>query len=109
MIIQNGTIEVKNKVPGGIDPRTGYVIPSSEAQWLEPVPCQWQLTDFSYLERTSAGEHYTKASYSVLIEQVYGFAPRQVRLKDNSGAVLGEFSVIMQEELDAVCQTRIYI
>jgi len=109
MIIENGTIEVKNKTAGGIDPRTGYAIPSSEAQWLTPVPCQWSVTNFSYLARTAEGEHYVKASYSILIEQVYGFAPKQIRLTNAAGEVMGEFSVVRQEELDAVGQTRIYV
>lgn len=109
MIIANGTIEVKSKTSTGIDPRTGYPVPCTEPQWLTPIPCQYEATSFSYLARTVEGEHYVMASYSVLIEQVYGFAPKQVRLKDKAGNVIGEFSVIRQDELDAVCETRIYI
>lgn len=109
MIIQNGTIECKSKTPGGINPLTGHAIPSSEAQWLSPIPCQWSVSNLSYVAESGSGERFTKASYVVLIEQVYDFSPRQVRLKDNSGNTLGEFSVISQEELDAVCQTKIII
>ena len=54
------------------------------------------------------GEHFTKAQYSILIEQ-QTVASEQLRLTDRGGTVLGEFSIISVEELDAVCQTKILV
>ena len=93
MIIPNGTIEVKQKTCGGIDPETGYARRSSDVVWSDPIPCQ-TLT--------------TSASYSVLIDE-QPFDGEQVRLKDSQGKVIGEFSIIQIEPLDAVCEIRIWI
>ena len=49
MIIPNGTIEFKEKAPGGIDPATGYPSKPKTASWSEPIPDseQLRLTDAS--------------------------------------------------------------
>ena len=92
MIIQNGTIEVKRKTGGGIDPE---------------IPCQYSANKYNQLGRVN-GEHFTTAQYSVLIEEQQ-FTAEQVRLKDRAGNVVGEFSVISVEPLEAVSELRIMV
>lgn len=107
MIIANGTIELKQKTGGGIDPETGYPVRSSSVSWGDPIPCQYSANKYSNLGRVN-GEHFTKAEYSVLIEE-QPFNAEQLRLKNRAGEVIGEFSVIQVEPLEAVCELRILI
>lgn len=107
MIIENGTIETKLKTVGRIDPSTGYPVKPSDVSWSTPIPCQYTANKYSNLGRVN-GEHFKTAEYSVLIEE-QPFDAEQVRLKDLTGAVVGEFSVISVEPLTAVCEIRILI
>lgn len=107
MIIANGTIEIKNKVVGGINPETGFPNAPSQVSWSNPIECQYSANNHNNLGKAN-GEHFTVASYSVLIEE-QPFSAEQVRLTDRTGVVLGEFSVISVEPLDAVCELRILI
>lgn len=104
MIIQNGTIEVKTKTGGGIDPQTGFPV-KGEEQWGEPIPCQLLPNRNDRLGRTN-GEHFTVASYVVLIDE-QPFDAEQVRLRTLDGQDLGEFSLMCAEPLEAVCQIRL--
>ena len=108
MIIENGTIEVKSKIAGGIDKATGFPIPSSNVAWSKPIPCQWQANKYNNLGKSEGG-NFTIAHYSILIESEQKFDAEQIRLKDNYGNVLGEFSVIAVEPLQAMCQLRITV
>lgn len=106
MIIQNGTIEAKEKTAGGIDPTTGYPIPST-SRWGEPIPCQYQYNQHNNLGRSN-GEHFIVASYAILIDEI-PFEAEQIRLRDRTGKTLGEYSVISAEPLEAVCQIKILV
>lgn len=106
MIISNGTIEIKSKNGGGIDPQTGFPTPAS-ASWGEPIQCQYKANRYNKLGRVQ-GEHFTAAHYEVLIEE-QPFEAEQVRLKNRSGETLGEFSIMEVEPLEAVCELRILI
>ena len=107
MIIPNGTIQVKRKTAGGIDPATGYPV-APTAEWGEPVPCQWAANKFDRLGRVR-GEHFTVASFSVLIEWRPLGGVEQVRLRDLSGRELGEFSIMSVEPWEAVGELRIMV
>lgn len=107
MIIQNGTIEVKQKAGGGINHETGYPNKPASVTWEVPIPCQYSANKYSNLGRVN-GEHFTTAAYTVLIEE-QPFTAEQIRLKDLAGKVIGEFSVIQVEPLNAVCELRILI
>lgn len=107
MIIANGTLEIKSKTAEGIDPATGFPMKSTETSWGEPIACQYTANKYNNLGKSN-GEHFTVASYSVLIEGQQ-FNAEQVRLKDSGGKVLGEFSVMSTEPLEAVCELRILI
>lgn len=106
MIIPNGTIEVKIKTGGGIDPKKGYPI-EVVVDWARPIPCQFQANKYDNTGRVN-GEAFTIASYEVLIDGVQ-FEHEQIRLKTESGKTLGEFSVIEVEPLTAVEQTKIWV
>lgn len=109
MIIENGTIELKQKTSGGgIDPATGYPKKPVAVSWSDPIPCQYSANKYSNLGRVS-GEHFTVAKYSILIEEQPLGSTEQLRLKDRSGNVVGEFSIIEVEPLEAVCEIRIWI
>lgn len=107
MIIQNGTIEIKQKAGGGINPDTGYSQKPGFVAWGCPIPCQYSANKRNNLGRVNS-EHFTVAQYEILIEQ-QPFAAEQVRLKDLAGKSVGEFSVIQVEPLDAVCELRILV
>lgn len=107
MIIPNGTIEIKRKTAGGIDPDTGYAQRSSNVDWEQPIPCQILVNKYNALA-TSNNEHITSAEYQVLIDE-QPFVGSQVRLTVSEGRVLGEFSIIKIEPLRAVCQLAIYV
>lgn len=108
MIIPNGTIQIKQKTSvGGIDPETGYAKRPASVDWNEPIPCQYVVNKYNALA-TSNNEHITSASYAVLIDE-QPIEGQQVRLMDSEGKVLGEFSIIQIEPLEAVCQIRIYV
>lgn len=108
MIIPNGTIEIKQKTCGGIDPETGYPKRSSDVVWGEPIPCQTLTNKYNALALSKEGNPIISASYAVLIDE-QPFEGEQVRLKDRQGKVIGEFSIIQIETLEAVCEIRIWI
>ena len=107
MIIANGTIEIKEKDVRGVDPATGHPLEPTGEEWGAPIECQYSATKYNNLGKTN-GEHYTVATYAVLIDE-QPFSAEQVRLKDRNGNVLGEFSVMQVEPLEAVSELRIWI
>lgn len=107
MIIPNGHIEIKTKTGGGIDPSTGFPSPA-EVSWGAPIPCQMVVSRLNKLGRTTQGEHVTTVSYSILIED-QPFSAERIRLSGNDGKVIGEFSIISMEPLEAVGQIRITV
>ena len=107
MIIQNGTIEAKAKTGGGIDATTGHAVKPTTTSWGIPIPCQYIQLTHNKLGRVN-GEHYTLATYQVLIEE-QPFSAEQVRLKDMAGNTVGEYSIISVKPLEAVCETEILI
>lgn len=106
MIIQNGTIEIKMKTGGGIDPATGFPVRPAE-EWGAPIPCQFYANRRNNLGRSN-GEHFTVASYIILIEFL-SFEGEEIRLSDRTGRTVGEYSVMSAEPLDAVSQTMITV
>lgn len=107
MIIANGTIEFKVKTAGGIDPTTGYAVPST-CEWGEKIPCQYLVNNLNLQSRTN-NEHYTQKGYTIYIEQPEPVAAEQLRLCDRDGNEIGEFSIFSIDQLDAVCQTKIIV
>lgn len=110
MIIQNGTIEFKKRTAAEINPETGYRSQPSAVTWGGAVPCQFKAVKFNQLASSSVGgEHFTQASYEVYVEEDAETPSEQVRLKDLTGRVVGEYSVIQIEPLEAVCEKRITV
>lgn len=109
MIIQNGTIEFKEKIPGSIDQETGYPNKPTAVGWGEPIPCQFIPNNRTNLGMVN-GERFTTVTYTVLIEEQTLPTSEQVRLTTACGKVLGEFSLIAPPEaLEAVGEIRILI
>lgn len=109
MIIQNGTIEFKEKTPGTIDPETGYPTKPTSVSWGEPIPCQFLPNNRNNLGKVN-GERFTTATYTVLLEEQELPESEQIRLTDRSGKNLGEFSLIAPPEyLEAVGEIRLLI
>lgn len=109
MIIANGTIEERLGQAASIDPQTGFPAKPEGWTWGDPVPCQWLQSAHDRLAKSASGSPETLQTYTVLIEQRGGFRPLYVRLKDRYGETIGEFPVKRQEELDAVCESRLYL
>lgn len=109
MIIENGTIEFKEKQAGTIDPETGYPAKATSVVWSEPIPCQYLPNNWNNLGRVK-GERFTSASFTILIEEQPLPKSEQIRLKDRGGKLLGEFSLIAPPEpLEAVGEIKILI
>lgn len=109
MIIENGTIEFKQKAATGINPETGYPSAAYCECWNEPVPCQYQPVKRT-LQSTANGERFSYSTYSVLIEEQALPDSEQVRLADRNGNVLGEFSLLSPPEmLDTVGLIRLLL
>lgn len=108
MIIQNGTIEIKSKSVSGIDPETGYPTKPISVEWSDPIPCQFSANKYDKLGRVN-GEHFTIASYTILVEMQSMPNVEQIRLKGMDGKAIGEYSVIDIEPLEAVCELRITV
>ena len=107
MIIANGTIEIKKKQVAEIDPATGYAVAPTAVSWGRPIACQYSALSYNKLARSN-GEPHTSAQYNILIEQ-RPFNAEQIRLRDRYGNIIGEYSVIQMEPLDAVCEIRIIV
>lgn len=109
MIIQNGTIEAKIKQAGGINHETGFPVKSTGEAFMPAIPCQYTANQYNQLGRTN-GERFTVAAYTILIEQQRTpFTAEQIRLKDMDGNIVGDFSVMSIEPIDAVCQMKILV
>ena len=109
MIIENGTIEFKEKTPGTIDSATGYPTKATAVGWSKPIPCQFIPNNRTNLGRIN-GERFTTATYTVLLEEQELPESEQIRMTDRSGKKLGEFSLIAPPEtLEAVGEIRILI
>ncbi len=110
MIIQNGYISVKNKQAGGIDPATGFPVKSAGVAYMPAIPCQYTANSYSNLGRTQSGERFTVATYTILIEQQKKpFTAEQIRLQDMDKQLVGDFSVISIEPIEAVCEVKILV
>lgn len=108
MIIENGTIELKQKSgKKGLDPKTGYPLKDFSVSWGKPIPCQYTTNRYNNLRQVN-GEHFRTAEYNILIEE-RTIDAEQLRLKDRVGNIVGEFSIIKVEQLDAVCETMILV
>lgn len=109
MIIENGTIEFKEKTTGKIDPETGYPTKPTKVGWGTPIPCQYIPNSRNNLGKVN-GERFTTASYTLLLEEQPLPDSEQIRLTDANGKSLGEFSLISPPEaLEAVGEIRILI
>lgn len=107
MIIPNGTISIKEKRAGGIDPKTGHPLPALEERWSDPIPCQYVVNRYDAMKRDASG-FLTDASFQILIEEI-PFRAEQLRLVDEFGRLIGEFSVKFIEVLRGVCEIKIWV
>lgn len=109
MIIENGYIEVKTKTGGGIDPTTGYPVPVGFA-YGDPIPCQYYPNRVNLQGRTGDGEAYTVLGFTILLDLTQGeFNFERIRLSSMSHSMVGEFSVVQVEVLQAVNQIKITV
>ena len=95
MIIQNGTIELKQKTGGGINPDTGFPNKPHLPLGATLSPVSITPTSTNNLGRVD-GMSFKTAAYTILIEE-QPFNGEQVRLKTLDGNIVGEFSVISVE------------
>lgn len=107
MIIQNGTIELKESRGAGLDYETGHPVKAKEDSWGCPIPCQF-IPSVNRMARTVNGEHYVQTSYEILIEE-HPICSEQLRLRDRRGGVIGEYSILSATPLEAVDEVRILV
>lgn len=109
MIIANGHIQFKVKALPVVG-TDGWVIAPGSATWGEAIPCQWTPSSANTLQAVVEGEHITKVSFTILVEDdIQIGSQEQVLLTDCNGTPLGEYSVISFEHLAAVGQVRIIV
>lgn len=110
MIIQNGYIATKIKQAGGIDPVTGFPIKSTGEAYTPAIACQYYANNHNNLGRSQSGESFTVATYTILIEQQpTPFAAEQIRLYDMEQHIVGDFSIISAEPIEAACEVKILV
>ena len=108
MIIQNGHITYLESVGGGLDPVTGHPAKGTESPIGDPIPCQYMSSTYDYLAETS-GEHYTRAGYTILVENYTKVLSERLVLTDKDGDEIGRYSIVRVDPLDAVCQIKITV
>lgn len=109
MIIPNGYIRLKAKTPGTIDPATGYPSKPQGVEWDAPIPCQYLPNSRNNLGKVN-GEHFSTATYTILVEEQPLPDTEQLRLQDAGGKSLGDFSLIAPPEtMEAVGQIKILV
>ena len=106
MIICNGHIRLITKSGGGIDPETGFVIKTTRS-WGSPIECQYRANEYNNKGKTD-GNTFVVAKYEILVER-QEISSEQIQLSDKSGNILGEYSVVSIDQLDAVDKTKITV
>ena len=107
MIIQNGYVQYIENSGGGLDDNGYPTAPTTT--YGTAIPCQYQANSHSYLGKSN-GEAFIRASYTILVEyDGVREETERLRLSDKAGNKIGDFSVLMFEPLDAVCQMRILV
>jgi hypothetical protein len=106
VIIQNGYIQPIESVAGGQDPVTGYYNKPSTS-YGEKIACQYHPNSHNDKGMVN-GEHFTIATYTVLVEG-FTFTASRARLLTLDDKEVGEYSVLSPEPLQAVGQTKIIL
>lgn len=106
MIIANGTVRFKYKCGGGLDER-GYPVKAA-AIWGDPVPCQYVAKAVDLTAR-SAESPTASRSYEIYLDLPLPDYTEQLKLTDEGGGELGEYSVQSAETLRAVQQGKITV
>lgn len=107
MIIPNGLLQVIMRTGGGIDPETGHARRPASSVYGEDIPCQILPKTYDALA-VSNGGNYTLAEYEILIDE-RPFEAVAIRIENDKGQELGEYSVKEIEPLPAVYQIRIIV
>ena len=89
---------------GGFDSELHPVAPS--CSYGEEIPCRLKANRKNFLGK-SDGNSFTVASYEILVDGP-PFVAGRVRIGD-TGGVIGEFSVLWTEYLDAVHVYKIVV
>lgn len=105
-VVANGSVSFKYKTGGGFEAITGYPV-VAKSYWGEPVECHWATVSMDLLA-IGHNEHFTNAKFVVYI--LGNTLPtEQMKLSDNNGDVLGEYSVISYEYLQVKGVTKIIV
>ena len=109
MIVENGRIQVLEKSETTVYDENGF--PSeSEAVWGAEFPCQFKAAWYSNKAKSENSGTYVSASFEILIElpeEVFDY--EQLRLYDNFGKIVGEYSVTSATPLAVVGLLRIIV
>lgn len=109
MIIPNGYIEFVTVEGVTLDETTGHPVTPSDTKYGELIPCQYVAASLNALAFSANVEAITKSSYTIYIEPLWIVATERLRLRDRDMKIIGEYSIIRTEPLDAVCQHKIVV
>lgn len=102
----NGTIRLKIKVGGGIDPETGYPTKPT-IDWSDDIPCLFNANKYNNFGKVD-GMTFTSASYDILIEN-QPVESEVLVLFDKNGKDLGEFAIMEVSDEAMKGRTRIIV
>ena len=93
MIIENGTIQPKIKIGGGIDEQGNKILPAE--YWGNEIPCNIRVNN-SNLKGAVNGNTFTEATYEILIHpQPFDWEVVKIKLH---GRDIGEYPLIKKPE-----------
>ena len=102
----NGSVAFKEKSGGGINPITGYPV-AATVSWKTAIDCRYAKNSEN-LQAKEQGEPIVQVNYTIYIAGD-NTQSEQLRLYDNGGNLLGEFSVISTEYIDTKGITKITV
>ena len=106
MIIANGTIRFKS-TSGGLDER-GYPVKAA-ALWGEAIPCQYVPKSVDLTARSAESPTAVRSYEIYLPLPLPADYSEQLKLTDEGGEELGEYSVQSAETMRAVQQVLIIV
>lgn len=106
MIICNGTIAFKTKL-APMRNADGEIL-AGGASYTAPIPCQYYANGGTLQGRDTIGNPVKQLSWTILIEE-RPIKSEQIELRDAMGDIVGEYSILRYEPLQAVSQIKILV
>lgn len=106
MIFDNGTIEAKETIGGGL---VNGIPQKAVESWSKPIPCHI-IPNTNDNKGVYDDGKFKRMSFTIWLGMgLYYFKAQRVRLTDNKGMYLGEFEVQSIEHSDITGRTKIIV